>query len=83
MNQVLNNMKINKEEAPSGFAHSMEISEEFMADVQENVVPKQAPPPRKTKQSNNPKNKSMSINKNVQNVLSDNTYNSLMGKPPF
>ena len=83
MNQVFNNMKINKEKASSAFAHSMEISEEFMDDIQENVVQNQDPPSRKTKKKNFTKNNGMSINKNVQNVLSDNTFNSLMGKPPF
>lgn len=83
MNQVFNNMKINKEEASSPFAHSMEISEEFMDDIQENVVQNQDPPSRKTKKKNFTKNNGMSINKNVQNVLSDNTFNSLMEKPPF
>ena len=85
MNQVFNNMKMNKEEASSGFAHSMEISEEFMDDIQENVVHNQAPPPptRKTKKNNTTKNNSMTINKNVQNVLSDNTFNSLIERPPF
>ena len=83
MNQVFNNMKINKEEAPFGYAHSMEVSEEFMDDIQENVAQNQDPPPRKTKKKNITKNNSMSINKNVQNVLSDNTFNSLLEKPPF
>lgn len=86
MNQVFNDLKMNVEEASSGLAHSMEMSKEFMEDVQESVVHNPAPPLKKAKKNTINTNKSMSVNKmdkNIQNVLSDNTFNSLIGKPPF
>ena len=83
MNQVFDDMKINVEKATSGFAHSMEMSKEFMSAVQENVVHNEVPPPKRVKKNTINKNKSMPINKNVQNVLSDSTFDSLIGKPPF
>jgi len=64
------------EKATSGFAHSMEMSKEFMSDVQENVVHNEVPPPKKVNKNTINKNKSMPINKNVQNVLSDSTFDS-------
>jgi hypothetical protein len=87
MNQVFDDMKINVEKAPSGLTHSMEMGKEFMMDnlndVQNHVVHNPGPASKKIKKSNINRNKNMSMNKNVQNVLSDKAYNSLVGKSPF
>jgi hypothetical protein len=87
MNQVFDDMKINVEKATSGLVHNMEMGQEFMMDnlndVQENVVHNPDPAPKKIKKTNINRNKTMSMNKNVQNVLSDKAYNSLIGKPPY
>ncbi|MCM2536006.1 hypothetical protein NDK43_31590 [Neobacillus pocheonensis] len=86
MNQVFDDMKVNVGKATSSLAYNMEMGNEFMdtqKDVPENMAHQHAPTSKKIKKSNISRNKSMSINKNVQNVLSDKAYNSLIGKPPI
>lgn len=78
MNQVFADTNTNVEKTSS---YAMEIGGEIIGNVQENESRKKSAISPKTKK--NKLNKNMSLNKNVQNVLSDHTYNSLIGKPPF
>lgn len=72
-NQAFDNIKSNVEKPSPHFAHSMEMGEEFM----ENVVQNQNSSSAKKTKKYTPKNS------NVQNVLSDEAFSSLVGKPPF
>lgn len=81
VNQVFNDMKMNVGE-PSHFAHSMEMGEELSGDLQEEFIEETAPSPKKVRKSNVKKNKVV-ITPEVQNVLSDQAINSVIGKPPL
>ena len=81
VNQVYNDMKMNVGE-PSHFAHSMEMGEELSGDLQEEFIEETAPSPKKVRKSNVKKNKVV-ITPEVQNVLSDQAINSVIGKPPL
>lgn len=81
MNQVFGDMKLNVEKPSSGLFQAVEMGEELMGDVHEHIPQKQASMSKKVKRSKI--NKNMPLNKNVQNVLSDKAYNSMVGKPPF
>ena len=81
VNRVFNDMKMNVGE-PSHFAHSMEMGEELSGDLQEEFMEEIAPSPKKVRKSNVKKNKVV-ITPEVQNVLSDQAINSVIGKPPL
>ena len=60
----------------------MEMGEELSGDLQEEFIEENAPSPKKARKSNMKKNKVV-ITPEVQNVLSDQAINSVIGKPPL
>jgi hypothetical protein len=80
VNQVFQDMKMNVGE-PKNFAHSMEMGEELSGDLQEELQDL-APNPKKNNKNNSKNNKGV-FNPDILNVLSDETINSALGKPPL
>lgn len=76
MNQFFDDMKFNAEQTAPGFVHAMEMGEELTG-----ASKPQSPIAKKNNKSKQSKN--MTLNKNVQNVLSEKAYHSMIGKPPF
>ncbi|PLR78733.1 hypothetical protein CU633_04070 [Bacillus sp. V3-13] len=81
-NQVFDDMKLTKEKTP----HAMEISEELMDHTINQFgdeAARKAPVGKKTHKKAAQKNKNHQATGNVQNVLSDKAFNSMIGKPPI
>ncbi|WP_141432060.1 hypothetical protein [Bacillus sp. 03113] len=81
MSHVFDDMKFTMEKPASSFSHSMEAGEELI-DHTIDHTPK-APVSKNARNKSIPKKKSTRTQNNVQNVLSDKSFNSLMGKPPL
>jgi hypothetical protein len=88
MASVFDEMKFTSEKGTSEMANAMEIGEEFfdnaMNSTPENMVNKQGV---HSKMGNNKKKitktNNTQIHNNVYNVLNDNPYKTLIGKPPI
>ncbi|UQD52758.1 hypothetical protein C0971_12480 [Bacillus methanolicus] len=82
MNQVFDDMNFPFEKNTSGLSHATEMGEEFIEDSIQNNIRK-APVSKNTKSKAIPKIKKSQTLSQVQNVLSDNAFNTIAGKPPL
>lgn len=87
MTSVFDDMKFTSETRTPDLAHSMEMGEEFfdntMNGMQENMVDKQVSQSKKVNKKKITKINNVQAPKNVFNVMSDQTFNSVIRKPPI
>jgi hypothetical protein len=83
VSKVVDNMKSTMEKTTFGLSHSMEMGEEFIENTfEEPAIPK-APVKKRANKMKKSNSEDITLQQNVQNVLSNETYNHLIKKPPI